>query len=369
MFKKFPIRATVPPQPADIPTFLPIWLLAIGVLLAAALMFVGFTAIGTPAFLGAGLTVALSITAPFQMRYSFDQRILVRAVATLTVMMTGGAIGLIGSMPITALVAAYFVAAISVLCWPIVEWTPTYRQGFGRNDAGQIDIRTAGAGLLAALVVSAVLAGCGGNGSDRSTKELVGVDITGMASGSVAEPWKAEATATAARVFDQAMADGVDEIDVITIGTNTTQAGKVATIKLKVEGNTPAKRDYARDQLRRQFVGLVQQILDSPVTTNGTDVATAFQTAAGSCTTGGATCNHIWMLSDLEDTSFLQIPDDDAATESLVSRLPRLNGIPVTVVGVGASGGSAETVARVRAIWPAALEAAGAGPVQILRSY
>lgn len=227
--------------------------------------------------------------------------------------------------------------------------------------------------VLAAMTVilSTAIIGCTKQEAKAPVKSVLVADQTGIVNGAnaYADSWKAEAGSTAGRIFDESVSGGVDQIDIVTLGTNSAQAAKVASVRLDVRGNTEGKRDFSRRQLRGQFISAVEQVLSVPVETVGTDIATALQTAAGTCTSAGASCQGIWLLSDMEDTAVLSAPTDEAAIRDLEPRLPKLTGIKVTAIGVGASGSDPATVTRVRTIWPVLLKNVGAISIQLLRSY
>lgn len=231
------------------------------------------------------------------------------------------------------------------------------------GEAGGSQLGFVATGVASIVAILLTLACSGPNPKDHG---VTVIDATGLVRNEV---WRQQATEQFGVVIDQAMAHGVDQLDIVLMGTNSADAGKVATVDLtKIEGNTDAKRTVARARLRARLVELIGQIVSQPVEGNGTDVVAAFRTAADLCRTDQPRSCRIWALSDLEDQRVTTAASPEAAKKAVQSLMPDLKGVPVTVSGLGASGADAATVARVEQVWTDLFDEAGSPSVHIARS-
>lgn len=216
--------------------------------------------------------------------------------------------------------------------------------------------------LLTVLLVS-----CGsGTGTSARHELVIAIDRTGVAH---AETWQAEVATQTQAALETAVTDGVDHVDLLSIGSNTQQVATVTEADLHdVEGNTEAKREAARQALIEGISSAAAQVAAQPVETQGTDVFAALHQAAALCQAPENTECSVLTFSDLEDQRVLAPPTPEAAVDELADLMPDLTGVSIRVAGLGASGADAATVEKVRATWTELFEQAGAVDVRIARS-
>jgi hypothetical protein len=204
------------------------------------------------------------------------------------------------------------------------------------------------------------------DGNDDLHGLVIAIDRTGVAQ---ADTWQAEVAAQTQVALETAMDEGVDQVALLSIGSNTDQTATVATADLTaIEGNTEAKREAARQTLIADIASAAAQVASRPVDTAGTDVFAALNQAASLCQAPDVTECSVLVFSDLEDLRVLAALSREAAVDELGDFMPDLTGVSVQVAGLGASGADASTVQTVRAAWLALFEQAGAVGVRIARS-
>lgn len=222
----------------------------------------------------------------------------------------------------------------------------------------------AGAGL-------AVVAGCSSPGtvptptSAEARKVVVVIDRTGVTE---SESWTYEVSSQTQEIAATVIADGAEDLDVVSMGSDAAAAAKVASVDLTdTSRNTSDKTKDAKADLARQVGQVAGSVAASPVTTNGTDVVAALQTAASLCRAEGNRMCTIYVFSDMEDSRILESADADEAVAQLQPLIPDLAGITVRVSGIGASESDADVVERVRAVWTELL--ASAAGTDLARSF
>jgi hypothetical protein len=216
-----------------------------------------------------------------------------------------------------------------------------------------------------AITVSQLLTSCGPDPKPTEAMTII-VDRTGVAQ---AESWSAEVAVQTQQALKAAVDDGVDLVDIISIGSNTDQTATVASADFSsVEGNTEAKRDAARQSLVDQLVSATAQVAAQPVETSGSDVFAALDQAASLCAAAEVAQCSLLVISDLEDQRVLTASSPEATIEELGPLMPDLTGVSVQVSGLGASGAEAATVQKVKAAWTGLLDQAGAVDIRIARS-
>lgn len=220
--------------------------------------------------------------------------------------------------------------------------------------------------LAALTLLSVSLVSCSHAQANDRHRQIIVIDRTGIAQ---AESWQAEVAVQTQHALEAAVEDGVDLVDVISIGSNTDQTATVASVDFaEIEGNTGAKRAAARQSLVEQLVSAIAQVAAHPVETYGSDVFAALDQAASLCDAPEVTACSLLVISDLEDQRVLAASSPGAATEELGEFMPDITGVSVQVSGLGASGADAATVEQVEATWLALFEQAGAVDVRIARS-
>lgn len=232
--------------------------------------------------------------------------------------------------------------------------------------------RRAEGALRAILVLSlAVLAACATDNAEAAQDEdvaitVIAVDRTGVAAG---ETWSTEVAAQVMDEVERALDGGVDRVEVIGIGSTPDATVRWATIDLTdIQGNTRSKREVARQQLVAAAGATARELAENPVTTYGTDVVVAIDEAAAMCRAPDVGSCSILLASDLEDQRVTGASSVDEAVEVLAPLMPPLDGIPVSVTGLGASGAGSAVVTQVHDAWDSLLRAAGAVDVRIARS-
>lgn len=222
--------------------------------------------------------------------------------------------------------------------------------------------------LLALLcLLTTLLVGCETGDDEADRHQLViAIDRTGVAQ---ASSWQAEVAAQTQAALEDGIQDGVDQVSLLSIGSDTNQTATVATADLtSIEGNTRAKRDAARQTLINEIASAAAQVAAQPVETSGTDVFAALEQAASLCHAPEVTECSVLVISDLEDQRVTGAPSAEEAIASLAALMPDLVGISVQVSGLGASGADAATVQKVKTVWSTLFEQAGAVDVRIARS-
>jgi len=216
--------------------------------------------------------------------------------------------------------------------------------------------------LLAALLIS-----CGRNNDEVDRHQLIiAIDRTGVAQ---TETWQAEVATQTQAALEQAIDEDIDQVALLSIGSNTDQTATVATADLTaIEGNTQAKRDAARQRMVDDLASAAAQVAAKPVDTVGTDVFAALHQAASLCEAPKVTDCSVLVISDLEDQRLLAATSPVVAVEQLGSLMPDLTGVSLQVSGQGASGADASTVQKIKDAWLALFEHAGAVDVRIARS-
>lgn len=230
----------------------------------------------------------------------------------------------------------------------------------------------AGGGVLAwgalALLVLA-LPGCarGTPGADDVRLLVLAIDRTGSIA--QADTWQADVTTQAQTALEAAMPDGVDQVELIGLGSSTDQVATIARADFTdIEGNTSAKREEARQRLIADISSAAAQVAAVPVETSGTDVFAALSQVAFLCRAPEATECSVLLLSDLEDQRITALSSPEEAVEEAGHLMPDLSDISVQVSGLGAAGANAETVHHVKTAWELLLDHAGAVNVRIARS-
>ncbi len=216
--------------------------------------------------------------------------------------------------------------------------------------------------LLTLLLMSCT----SGSSTDGRYRQIILIDRTGVAQ---VETWQSEVATQTAAAVHRALDEGVAQVDLAAIGSNTDQAATVATADLTgIEGNTEAKRDAARQALVDDIATAAAEIASQPVDTAGTDVFAALDQAASLCQAPEVSECSVLVISDLEDQRVTGAPSAEEAANALRPLMPDLTGISVQVSGLGASGADAATVQKVRAAWVVLFDQASAVDVRIARS-
>lgn len=220
---------------------------------------------------------------------------------------------------------------------------------------------------LTICAVSLVLISCACSDEQPDVHQFVlAIDRTGLAQ---IESWSAEVATQTQAALEAAVADGVDHVDLIAVGSNTQQVATIAEADLNdIEGNTEAKRDAARQTLLDNIASAAAQAAAQPVDTAGTDVFAALDQAASLCQAPEVTECSMLLISDLEDQRVTGAPSAEEAITSLAPLMPDLTGVSVQVSGLGASGVDAATVQKVKAVWTELLQQAGAVDIRVARS-
>ena len=222
--------------------------------------------------------------------------------------------------------------------------------------------------LMVAMAASIVVGvSCGGAHEPRPVGlTVVAVDRTGVAHSS---SWPVEVASQVMSVVETALDHHVDQIELIGIGSNQGDTQRLATIDLTgIDGNTRAKREAAREQVVAAAGATARRIAEAPVPSDGTDVIAALAEAAELCQDPAVGSCSIVLASDLEDQRVTGAASPDAAVAALGPLMPALDGIPVSITGLGASGADSALVTKVSAAWEELLHGAGATDVRIARS-
>jgi hypothetical protein len=226
--------------------------------------------------------------------------------------------------------------------------------------------------LRAVLVLSlAALAACNTRHAGAAQDDVVGIAVVAIDRTGVAqdETWATEVAAQVMHEVERALDDGVERVEIIGIGSTAEATVRWATVDLTdVRGNTRSKREVARQQLVAATGAAARELAEQPVATQGTDVVVALDQAVALCRAPDVGSCSILLASDLEDQRVTGAPSAAAAVEVLAPLMPELDGIPVSVTGLGASGAGSTVVAQVHDAWEALLRGAGAGDVRIARS-
>jgi hypothetical protein len=211
-------------------------------------------------------------------------------------------------------------------------------------------------GLALALLVPAAC-------SNPDTRVLVvGIDRTGVAR---TRSWSSEVATVTAGLVDEAFAAGLDELDMIGIGHDMNETGRVARVNLRLDCPTKDRCDEDRRRLRTQIAQVAGNVAASPVKETGTALIEAFETAGDIC--AGHSCRVV-MITDGQDSRLNQAASVDALLAQVRPTLTQLRGVSVQLAGLGADGSSARAVARAERFWIETLRAAGAVDVRIGRS-
>jgi hypothetical protein len=219
---------------------------------------------------------------------------------------------------------------------------------------------------LAIMAAAACSAGSSADESEGSDLTVIAIDRTGVAGNGT---WPVDVASQVMATVESAIGDDVESVDLIGIGSTPGDSLRLATIDLlHIGGNTRAKREAARQEVIATAGATARQLAEQPVTTNGTDVIAALTEAVALCQDPAVTRCSIVVASDLEDQRVTRAPSVDAAVDALLPLMPDLDGIPVTVTGLGASGADSALVTKVSAAWDALLRASGASNVRIARS-
>jgi len=242
-----------------------------------------------------------------------------------------------------------------------------------RCAAARVHIQRRAEGALRAILVLslAVLVACAGDHAEAAQEDdaeitVVAIDRTGVAED---ETWSTEVAAQVMDEVERALDGGVDRVEIIGIGSTADATVQWATVDLTdVQGNTRSKREVARQQLVAAAGAAARELAADPVTTHGTDVVVALDQAVALCRAPGVGSCSILLASDLEDQRVTGAPSAAAAVEVLAPLMPELDGIPVSVTGLGASGAGSAVVTQVSDAWDSLLRAAGAVDVRIARS-
>jgi hypothetical protein len=220
--------------------------------------------------------------------------------------------------------------------------------------------------------VTVALAACACGGRDepaqnsRTDVTVIAIDRTGVTGNGT---WSVDVASQVMAEVERGLDDGIESVELIGIGSTPKDTERWATIDLThIEGNTQAKRNAVRDGLVTAAGAAARQVAEQPVTTYGTDVVAALTEAAALCNT--PTVRRCWILlaTDLEDQRVTNAPSAAAAVEELRPLMPDLEGIPLSVTGLGASGANSSLVDKVAEAWDALLREAGATDVRIARS-
>jgi hypothetical protein len=225
-----------------------------------------------------------------------------------------------------------------------------------------------GLAAVATLVLVACSDQSGGAAGDAREldRTVIAIDRTGVTAN---ETWPADVGTQVTAEVERGLDDGVDSIELIGIGSTPNDTMRWATIDLtRVDGNTEAKRQAARQDLVTSAGATARRLVEEPVGTDGTDVLSALTEAAALCRDPRVRSCSILMVTDLEDQRVTDAPSVEAAVDSLAPQMPRLDDIAVRVTGLGASGADAALVTKVNDAWSALLQGAGAADVRIARS-
>lgn len=220
--------------------------------------------------------------------------------------------------------------------------------------------------LLSMACLTIAIVGCSSpsNHQDDTAKVVIVVDRTGVAA---SQSWTTEVTSQAQAITTTAINDGDEHLDVVSLGSDAKAAAKVASADLtSTSRNTSDKTRAAKANLADKIGQVAGQVAGSPVTTDGSDVVAALQTAVSLCRANGTSSCKIYLLSDMEDSRILKAPNAKTAVAQIKPLIPDLSGIDIQVAGIGASGSSAAVVERVTQVWTEAL--AGASSADLARN-
>jgi hypothetical protein len=193
---------------------------------------------------------------------------------------------------------------------------------------------------------------------------VVAVDRTGVARHSPG--WATEVGGSMATIVEDAFDNGVDELKLISVGSDFNDTAVVATADLALDCPNRGRCADDREALTADLIEAATAIAEIPVDEAGTDLISAFVTADDLCERYEA-CD-VFVLSDVIDSRIAEpgTPEDLAA--QYAADFPEdLSGTPVVIAGLGANDPPPRQLERSEAFISLLLEQAHA-PYRITRS-
>lgn len=197
---------------------------------------------------------------------------------------------------------------------------------------------------------------------DERKVMVIGIDRTGVARTS---GWAGEVATVTSAAVDAAFVEGIEELHLIGIGSNMNATSRVARADLRLDCPNEHRCEDDRKLIRNQVADAAGRVAAMPVRQTGTALIEAIQTAVDIC--AGRSCQVI-LITDGQDSRLHGAESVDQLISQIQPTLPKLTGITLRLVGLGADDSSPQSVARAEKFWTRLLRGAGATDVRIGRS-
>jgi hypothetical protein len=220
-------------------------------------------------------------------------------------------------------------------------------------------------GTLAVICATALFVACTSSGpSPTKSTEVIAIDRTG--STRATGTWPAEVASIVKGQIANAVVDHVDTVTLISIGSDLADTAKVAQVELDNLGcNNATTCADARTALANQASTAAGQVAATPLRRGGTDIIAAIETAKAIC--GTDRCS-ITLVTDGRDSRLTPTGTAEQLAAKYASELPRLAGVTVQLIGLGADDADAAQVDRTHQFWTLVLKHAGVTDPTIARS-
>jgi len=220
------------------------------------------------------------------------------------------------------------------------------------------------AGAIALSVTVAALSACGGPSTPQDKAvEVIAIDRSHSAAGTGS--WPQEVAGIVQQQTRLAFENNVGRIVLVSIGTNTYDAAKVAQVDLKVSCSNDNVCKDNKTIIATELGNAAGQVAAATVRKPGTDIVAALVTAKAICASAPCT---ISLVTDGGDSRLNAPGTPQQLVKKFAIEFPNLNGVKVQLIGLGADGTDRTHVDRTKAFWTLALEHAGANDPIVARS-
>lgn len=160
--------------------------------------------------------------------------------------------------------------------------------------------------------------------------------------------WPSQVGSVAAQALTAAYRGHYARFVIMGIGSDMADAAEVASADLNQSCPNPAVCSDERAAVAAQVSATAERLAATPPTAPGTDIVSALIAGRELC--GRSACQMV-VATDLEDSRLAGSGSPAALARRVAPGMPSFAGVPVTFVGLGASGAPAPAVSRAQAFF------------------
>lgn len=171
--------------------------------------------------------------------------------------------------------------------------------------------------------------------------------------------WPSQVGSVAAQALTAAYRGHYARFVIMGIGSDMADAAEVASADLDQSCPNPAVCSDERAAVAAQVSATAERLAATPPTAPGTDIVSALIAGRELC--GRSACQMV-LATDLEDSRLAGTGSPPALAQRVASGMPSFAGVPVTFVGLGASGAPAPAVSRAEVFFKDLMSDLGTSP-------